>query len=468
MDVASSKLFYGLVNQGNVDVDTLIHRKRLHRWKENPSINLLDDFRFLMEYLFTDDYETSMRYKQVSKQTSNKVVPPESKLDIIKRVWEDILPHRELIISGGKVETKAKAPNATIYNAAEMSDGERVIFYLIGQALAAPQNGVIVIDEPELHIHKSIQAILWDKIEAERPDCLFVYLTHDLDFAATRLRAAKICLRSFDGHTWDWFIVPSDADLPEEIFLEILGSRKSVLFVEGDKGSLDYTLFSKCYPNLTVIPCGGCESVIHATRTFSSFKNLHRLSSFGIIDRDFRDNEEIDYLKSLGVYVIDFSELENLFLSEDILRAVSEKLNRNDFSTLFEQIKLQIIEQLSNNKERLVSSITASKIETQLKNFNAKALGESGLKISLENLVRSIDVTAIYQNVNKKITEIINNQDYSEAIKIYNNKGLTHLVSSAFGFRSNEIVSQTLRFIFSKDGDSILSVIRNKVPNIPN
>ena len=85
-----------------------------------------------------------------------------------------------------QVETEAeKKPNEP-YNAAEMSDGERVIFYLIGECLAAPDDAVIVIDEPEMHLHKSIQSDLWDAIEAERPDCLFVYLTHDVDFAASR------------------------------------------------------------------------------------------------------------------------------------------------------------------------------------------------------------------------------------------------------------------------------------------
>src|SRR5688500_17911129 len=38
----------------------------------------------------------------------------------------------------------------------------------------------------ELHLHRALQAPLWDEIEAERADCLFVYLTHDLDFAASR------------------------------------------------------------------------------------------------------------------------------------------------------------------------------------------------------------------------------------------------------------------------------------------
>lgn len=37
-----------------------------------------------------------------------------------------------------------------------MSDGERVCLYLISQCLITPENHIIVIDEPEIHLHTSI------------------------------------------------------------------------------------------------------------------------------------------------------------------------------------------------------------------------------------------------------------------------------------------------------------------------
>ena len=37
-----------------------------------------------------------------------------------------------------------------------MSDGERAIFYFIGEVLCAKENSLIIIDEPENHLHKSI------------------------------------------------------------------------------------------------------------------------------------------------------------------------------------------------------------------------------------------------------------------------------------------------------------------------
>lgn len=51
-----------------------------------------------------------------------------------------------------------------------MSDGERVGLYLIAQCLCIPENKTIIIDEPEIHLHRSIMDRLWTAIEAERED----------------------------------------------------------------------------------------------------------------------------------------------------------------------------------------------------------------------------------------------------------------------------------------------------------
>lgn len=204
------------------------------KWNGRPSTHLSDDFGYLLEYLFAEEQDVSTKYRQEAGRTEDRIEPPKTKLDRIKRVWEEVLPHRRLEISGSKIDASPSDNPSAVYAPTDMSDGERVIFYLIGQALSAPEGGIVLIDEPELHLHRSIQATLWDKIEAERPDCLFVYLTHDLDFAASRVAATRVCLKGYDGQQWQWFEVPENEDLPEETLLEILGSRKPIIFVEGE------------------------------------------------------------------------------------------------------------------------------------------------------------------------------------------------------------------------------------------
>jgi hypothetical protein len=459
VDEAEANLIYGY-KERNVD------HKIGNRWGGNPSTFLLNDFERLLAYLFSEENDKSIKYRQAAKESGEWIAPPETKLDIIRRIWEQVLPHRKLLIGGGKIETALSDDPAVIYNAAEMSDGERVIFYFIGQALSAPIGGILIVDEPELHLHKSIQSTLWDKIEAERRDCLFVYLTHDLDFAASRVTATKVCLRSFNGQTWDWYVVPDNSEIPEDILLEIAGSRKPVIFIEGDRSSLDYFLYPKVFSNFTIIPAGGCDSVIHATRSFSVLKDLHRLSSNGLVDRDFRADDEVTYLETLGVYVLNYSELENLFLTEGVLRVVAEQLHKNDFEELFERTKLLVLGEMERNKEHLISSITASTIERNLKAFNAKAVGESELTSSLHSLVGAIDVTAIYQSTSTWVEEILRNEKYDEAIRIYNNKGLLFQVSSIFGFKSNELIEFIQRLIASREGGPLVSILQAKLPQI--
>ena len=76
-------------------------------------------------------------------------------------------------------------------------------FTLIGEALSVPKDGVFIVDEPELHLHRAIQARLWDAVEIARPDCTFVYITHDLGFAASRKDATKVWLREYNDGKWD-------------------------------------------------------------------------------------------------------------------------------------------------------------------------------------------------------------------------------------------------------------------------
>lgn len=159
--------------------------KTSSRWGNKPSTFLLSDYDKLMVYLFTDLFQKSMDHSERKSPENNAIIYK------VKSIWELVLPHRELIIKAGKVRTKIKGDSGSPYNASDMSDGERVIFYLIGQCLSVNENSILVIDEPELHIHKSIHSKLWSILEIEREDCLFVYITHDLDFAAQKSSAEK-------------------------------------------------------------------------------------------------------------------------------------------------------------------------------------------------------------------------------------------------------------------------------------
>jgi len=340
--------------------------------------------------LYSDETEENAKFKRACKATEERISPPKTRIDLVKELWEEILPHRELIIGGLRIQTQIRGQEDKRYNSSEMSDGERVIFYLIGQCLAAPKDGIIVIDEPELHLHKSVQVPLWNAIEKLRKDCLFVYLTHDVDFAAAKEASKSIWLKSFDGQEWDWSLINEDESLPSELLIEVLGSRKPVVFVEGESGSFDSSLYRELLSNFLVIPRGSCSEVIQSVKALKANSQIHHLDVFGVIDRDRRLPAEIAKLEQGSIYVLEVAEVENLFCTEEVLKIVSERLAR-DSSTDFLTVSNTIFDRLQSELDTQVSLHVSNEVKFKLNVFDVKQKGAANIDTALQDLVASID-----------------------------------------------------------------------------
>lgn len=419
--------------------------RNAYRWRDKPATSLLSDFDKLMVYLFSCEVDENMKYKNDSKASQNKVDPPKTKLDKLKVVWENILScQRELVISGLEIHTKLPGEDNTKYSSSEMSDGERVIFYLIGQCLAAPLDGIIIIDEPEIHLHKSIQTLLWSEIEALRPDCTFVYLTHDLDFAAEKGNAKKIWLKSYKTNQWEWEEINEIEGFPEELLMKILGNRKPVIFVEGTSNSLDSQLYRSVLPEFLILPMGSCEQVIRATRAFKENKNLHNLNIYGIVDRDRRTKPEIAALTKDDIYVLNVAEVENLFCTQEVLKLISNRLGRNPDEDFSKASKF-IIEELKREIDTQASIMASEEIKFRLSNFDTKPKAAEEIKSNLSSLLQNIDSDQIYNQAKKSLQDVIDSNDYNKLLGLYNRKSLASRIGPIFGLGKNELSELIVR-----------------------
>ena len=456
LELAQNAVLYGhpTINQ----LHERDHHKRFTRLGNRPALGMLNDFDKLLTYLFSDHMEHSAKYLAASRLTDQRVEPPTTKLEKIKEVWEATLPHRELILGGARIQTKVKGGLGEPYSASETSDGERVIFYLLGQCIAAPAAGIIVIDEPELHMHKSIQATFWASVQALRVDCLFVYLTHDVDFAATLGAARKLWLRSFDGRQWEWELVERQAELPDALLLEVLGNRKPVLFVEGDKGSFDYSLYQELFPAYLVIPRGGCGRVIDAVRALRKSESFHRLQVFGLIDRDRREDREVAALESDGVFVLGVAEVENLFCTREVINFLSQKLAR-DPAKDFDAASESIIKRLSAEIEPQARERAGAQIRHSLSAFDSKAPTAAALQANLVALLSSIDAEVIQREWETRFNDVVARRDYEGLLKIYNRKSLADEVGATLGLRKNQLQETVIRFAGSDERLNLRSAL---------
>jgi len=135
--------------------------------------------------------------------------------------------------------------------------------------LQTPESGIVIIDEPEMYLHKAVLKKLWDILEKIKQECRFIYLTHNLKFAASRLNAEKLWGKSFAyPSNWEIESIPRNNKLPEPLFLELLGSRQNILFCEGKDGSIDEKIYNALFPNFTMKAVESCSSVINCTQAF--------------------------------------------------------------------------------------------------------------------------------------------------------------------------------------------------------
>ena len=89
IDLAESDLLYG--NEEAIKKNNTIGLKRIRRWRQNPAISFLNDYQQLMVYLLSDHAEECAKYFAESKVAAERLPPPETKLDTVKKIWERIL-----------------------------------------------------------------------------------------------------------------------------------------------------------------------------------------------------------------------------------------------------------------------------------------------------------------------------------------------------------------------------------------
>lgn len=220
-----------------------------------------------------------------------------------------------------------------------MSDGEKSIFFYIANVVMAESKTVIVVDEPETHLHPSICSKLWDELVLERDDCYFIFISHDVNFIASRSDATISWCKRYTS-AFDYEINPNinEETLNREVLISLLGSVKPILFCEGKLESLDYKIYSILYSDkYTIKPVENHLKVIEYTRTVNNAKlNIGNSSAIGIIDRDYKDDEQLIKLKEDKIFSLPVNEVEMLLMYPDVINSVIAW--REDFEKRYEHI----------------------------------------------------------------------------------------------------------------------------------
>lgn len=443
----------------------------VNRWSEADPSFILNDAGALLQVLFAEQANVGVAVNDAA-QAGGPAVGRETLVIKLKEIFHRVLPTRRLITTADDVQVTALTDGGESepYSLTRMSDGEKAVFYIIGQILVAEAGSVFIMDEPEIHVHRSILGRLWDELEAARPDCAVLLITHDLEFAASRT-GMKYVVRSYLPEAgWTIEEVPEAEGFSEELVTLILGSRRPVLFVEGRQGSLDLAFYRACYPEWTIVPRGGCDDVIRSVATMRANASLTRITCAGLVDADARDEADRTRLAARGIAVLPVAEIENLLLLPDISRVILEKndYGGNELEAKLAEIEDAVVAEASHpsNVNVVVLGYCRRRIDRALKTVDLSAEKTiPDLAASYAAKTEQVDIVAIATEIRTKIEEAITARDLRRLLAVYDRKEpLLAIASRLRTGHVREFSAWVTRAMGSREDDRLRNAIRAYLP----
>jgi hypothetical protein len=372
------------------------------------------------------------------------------------------LSHLPIEISVGQDERLfARENGSEPYSIVGLSDGERNALLLAATVLTVKPGTLILIDEPERHLHRSIISPLLTLLLTKRSDCSFVVSTHEvmlpLDNPAAQTLLIRNCiLNGASVIAWDADLITVESEIDSEIRKDIIGARRKILFVEGAEQSLDKPLYSLIFPNVSVIAKSSSRDVKQAVVGIRDATNLHWVHAFGIVDSDRRTPTEIEALKEKGIYVLSVFSVESIYYHPDVQQFVATRLASvtgqnadigigNAHQAAIAAVKTQIQHLSQRSVERIVR-------EEFFKNLPGRAdiaaLGHVNI---------SIDVAGYVNAERHRLQQAIDGGDLLKIIADYpiSETSMLAEVANKLGFQTRKQYESAVRKLVRDDADAL-------------
>ena len=358
------------------------------------------------------------------RSRKEKDLPP-TLWDRVEQIWNQIFP--EIIFELEPDDRVIKVEkNGSKYSINGLSDGERCILFYIGNVLLAPENSYIIVDEPETFLNGAVYNELWDLLISERPDCQFIFASHNMDFVQSRTNAAYIWCKKFEApYSLEYQILDDSLNLPLDLLTEVSGTRKPILFCEGTKTSIDYQIYSKLFSEFCFVkPVQGHKQVIQHTKAYNNLQLLHGNTAYGIIDNDWMDESSIQVYEEQGIFVLPFNEVEMILVDEAVVKSCLHFDDDKEKQQKFENLQQSIIESCKEKKDKIISLALKKRLDEFLEGncIQNNKPSKEDVEEFLKSLVDEFDASSTVDNITSIVEASLNSSDFSAILKICNLK----------------------------------------------
>lgn len=397
------------------------------------------------------------RATEMDLYAKGKLRLEDSLTEKILGIWNELIKDRILFSEGA---LKVQTLGGTEYPIKYLSSGEKSIFYFLACIFLKEKKSYYFVDEPENNLNPSIVSKLWDIIEKHREGSIFVYLTHDSNFVASRINSKLFWIEKYDGTEWVYKPLPENDNLPQHLMVALVGNREPVLFCESqDEYKYDDIVFKMMFPEFKVIPAAGCDAVIAKVKAYS-IAGLPQ-KAFGIIDCDYKDQSYLEGQETDGIFHLPFFEIENFLFSEEIITGVIATFSR-DKENAFANLKSALKNDFISKKEQWIIRKIAFRLRETFFTGKIKRLKDfPELKVEYTSFSSSVDLDALHASYEAEIQQVIDADDYNTLLRYYDNKGVFTMFLPQLKLE-NKMPYKEAVFTYLSEHKDVLTGLRSK------
>jgi len=353
--------------------------------------------------------EVQNNQKMIAEDILNKFPHP---LEKYKNIFSQLLPGKELqdINPASPREFQYKDVSGQILSFNSLSSGEQeVVKVIFDVARKDIKHSVIIVDEPELHLHPTLTFKLVETLKTIGDNTnQFIFLTHSADLISTYYSTGDVYFIDSLQTGSNQAHKLSELNHTHKEVVQLIGENlglfavgKKLIFVEGEEASIDrltyHKIGQKYLPEAKFVPVGSVENLL----TLNAFEEQIRNSIFGIDlfmirDRDGLSDVQITEIEASGkIKCLKKRHIENYFLDSEILFKVAEKFYiTTEYPEITQDFINQKLKEIATNQIKLNLLQNTKEYLTLNHNFDiptVKSLSTKDLETIKREMQESVD-----------------------------------------------------------------------------
>lgn len=356
---------------------------------------------------------TSVYNEYNSQLDSNKEDVTIKKIDdpteiFIKLFGNLLYPKQMQPIQINSTTIQYKDEEDVIRNFDRLSSGEREVVVLTFDILTQnPSDCIILIDEPEVHLHPELTFRLVKVLKSIGKRNQFFLFTHSPDIIGNSLDTGVHFVRPKSKIKTGNQVIKVDNDnlegfrnipnIRETIGMVSVG--KKLLFVEGKNTSIDRDVFATiakaAKTDVAIIPSDSCSNINNMSLICETFaKGVFGIELFMVRDRDGLTDEQIQTFteKSKGkLNVLPYYHIENFFLAPKAIEIVAKRILLEKAPSL-QEITDKLIGFAKNQINYTVILYVKNEIYFQAGNFDVNPSIPINNSMTIDELKNSVGI----------------------------------------------------------------------------